>query len=135
MWRASYLQSGDRDAAKRPKFESLYFFHHISAQVLNLNHFDGHRSFMIFVFEDGEHVEIGGQQTHSFMSHDLNWAEKAHGRLVNVLYGRAAAAENAISSTAEQVVEMPLRESEKHASSGPGMVRRVSGTTPVPCCA
>ena len=88
---------------------------------------------MRFVFEDGEQVEIQGQQTHSFLSQDLIWAEQAHGRLVNVLYGRGTV-EKSGASVVAKAITMPLSKCKELVSRSSGIFRQ-QGTAIHRCCA
>ena len=90
---------------------------------------------MTFVFEDGEHVEIEGQQTHSFMSHDLVWAEQAHGRLVTVQYGRSAKQKQSVVQAVAQAVAVPLSKCKELFSRNSRALQQENGAAHARCCA
>lgn len=90
---------------------------------------------MTFFFEDGEQVDIGGQQAHSFISQDLNWVVQAHGRLIDVVYGRSAAIGQQDSSIMPKALEAPMLKCKALASRASRIFRREAVSAPARCCA
>jgi hypothetical protein len=65
---------------------------------------------MTFIFEDGTRLGIESAEAHSFIRHDLDWTVQAHGKLIDVSYGRPMMDKiNLISGKAMTALERPMR--------------------------
>lgn len=65
---------------------------------------------MTFIFEDGTSLGVEASESHNFIKHDLDWTVQAHGKLIDISYGRASADKiRAISGRVMTALEAPIR--------------------------
>ena len=65
---------------------------------------------MTFIFEDGTSLGVEASESHNFIKHDLDWTVQAHGKLIDISYGRGSTDKmRLISGRVMTALEAPIR--------------------------